>query len=254
MKQSLLMDYLEEKDIEVESIELLPLFHSCEGYSGTKIIEEGILKVQECKVFSKELSYYFYGKPAYPVGEKFPEKRTDEFYCPVCFIVKPETVPIYEIYPFDTGAFEANIYSDFFPRGIKLEDYRLKSELEIICSYIKVMFGNNDNYLSGKCIQSDYDLPEIRCLINMLNPKGAFDIDERSNTVEVISDGNVYLKDVIECIILPDEMLRNRHVKEFLAKHSIKYKTYRFKPLSKAERYYELICHLAMEHIEERRK
>lgn len=128
---------------------------------------------------------FFYGKPSYPVAEKFAEKRTDSYYCPICFIVNPEKVSIYDVYPFDTGA---------------------------------------------------------------------FDIDERTNTVEVISNECVTLREAVECIILPNNMLRDRTVKNFFDKYKIKYKTYRFGTLMKPERYYEAVFQLTMEYISERQE
>lgn len=253
MRQSMLMEFVDENLELKNKCDALPLFHSCEGFSGMEILKDGMLKVQKCKVFNKDLLYFFYGKPSYPVAEKFSEKRTDPFYCPVCFVVNPERVSIYNAYPFDTGAFDAKKYSDFFPRGVKLENYKLNNNLEAIQSYISVMFDNNENYIDGKCIRSEYDLAEINILINMLNANGSFDIDERANTVEVILDNSVTIKDVVECVILPNNIMRDRNVKNFFDKYHIKYKTYRFRTLTKAERYYEAVFQLAMEHISERR-
>lgn len=252
MDKSLLMAFIDENFKSENKLTLLPLCHSCEGFSGIKILKEGKLKIQKCKVFGKDLLYFFYGKPSYPVAEKFPEKRTDGYYCPICFIINSEKVPIYEVYPFDTGAFKTDKYSKFFPRGVELENYKLDSSLGAIQSYISVMFGNNDNYIDGKCIQTEYDIAEIHVLINMLNANGAFDIDERANTVEVICDKDIDIYDAIECVILPNNIMRDRYVKDFFNKNNIKYKTYRFRPLTKPERYYEAVFQLAMEHIDER--
>lgn len=252
MDKSMLTTFVENKIKLGSRLDILPLYHSCEGFLGIEIIKEGMLKIQKCDVFDKDLLYFFYGKPSYPVAEKFPKKRTDAYYCPICFIVNPEKVSIYEVYPFDTGAFRANKYSDFFPRGVKLEDYKLDTNIEAIQSYITVMFGDNDNYIDGRCIQVEYDIAEIDVLIRMLKPSGAFDIDERSNTVEVISNNSVDIIDAVECVILPNNIMRDRRVKDFFDKHKIKYKTYRFRPLTKPDRYYEVVFQLAMEHIYER--
>ncbi len=252
MNKSMLMTFVDEKFNSGSKVSVLPLCHSCEGYLGIEILKEGVLRVQNCKVFGKQLLYFFYGKPSYPVAEKSPENRTDVYYCPFCFIVNPEKVSIYEVYPFDTGAFDANKYADFFPRGVELENYKLENSIESIQEYIAVMFGNNDNYIDGKCIQIEYDLAEIDVLIHMLNANGAFDIDERSNTVEVISNNSVNIKDMVECIILPNAIMRDRRVKEFFDKNKIKFKTYHYRPLTKPDRYYEAVFQLAMEHIDER--
>ena len=101
------------------------------------------------------------------VQKYIKNKRTDSYYCPICFIVNPEKVSIYDVYPFDMGAFDAEKYSDFFPRGVKLKNHELYGGLETIQSYIVVMFDNNENCIEGKCVQSGYDLAEINILINV---------------------------------------------------------------------------------------
>lgn len=252
MGKNILMKFVDDNYIMCRRPYVLPMFHSCEGYLGIRVFKDGVLKVQKCKVFDKDLLYFFYGKPAYPVADKFSKKRTDDYYCPICFIANPEKVSIYQVYPFDTGAFKAEKFSDFLPRGIELDNYLIDGDIKAIQSYISVMFDNNDNYIDGKCVQSEYDLAEINSLIHMLNANGAFDIDERANTVEVISSNNLDIKDVIECVIIPNSIMRERYVKDFITRHNIKYKTYRFRTLTKPERYYEAIFQLAMEHISER--
>lgn len=252
MTHSTLMDYLDKNYKSSDNLASLPLFHSCEGSTGIKIIETGALTPQTCSVFNKKLLYFFYGKPAYPVAEKFSKTRTSAFLCPVCFIVNPEKITIHEIYPFDTGAFCSNKYSDFFPRNIELINYQLDSNLDTIKTYISTLFGDNDNYIDGRCIQTDDNLMEIELLIKLLNATGAFEIDERANTIEILSTEQSLIEDVVECIILPNSLLRDPRIKDYLSTHNIQYKTYRFRTLTKPDRYNEAIFHLAMEYINER--
>lgn len=185
MSKSLLVQYIEKNDNHRDRPKLLPFIHSCEGYNGKKIIEDNELKATHCKVFNENLLYFFYGKPSYPIGEKNETKRTDDLYCPVCFIVDPRTVSIDRVFPFDTGAFKGNRYIDFLHRGMELEDFELDSCLDTIKTYISVIFNNNRNYIDGIACKQESEYLEIDAFLNLLNAKGSFVIDERANTVEV---------------------------------------------------------------------
>lgn len=250
MKKNIIMRYIEENCDKNNLPKVLPFFHSCEGSKGIKIIQDGELKTHERKEFDKKLLYFYYGKPSYPVGEKYTKKRADDYYCPVCFIINPENLPMYEVYPFDKDEFNEELYKGFIMS--ELENYKLEPSLESIQTYISAMFGNNTYYLEGKCIRSDSSLIEIDALINMFNARGEVDIDERSNTVDIICNENIKIEDFVECIIMPNTMLRSDYVIKFLDTHNIKYKTYQFRPLTKPERYYEIVFQLAMDHIQER--
>lgn len=250
MGKSLLTKYIEENDSHIRP-KLLPFLHSCEGYNGKKIIESNELKASHCKVFDKDLLYFFYGKPSYPVGEKNETKRTDDLYCPVCFIVNPKKVPIYRVFPFDSGAFDENRYKDFLHRDMKIEDFELENNVDAILSYITTIFKNNKNYIDGVACKKESDYLEIESFLNLLNAKGAFDIDERANTVEIISKESVSIKDVVECIILPESLMERKEVFKYINNNNIRYKTYGIRKFTLPMRYNETIFNLAMEYLSE---
>lgn len=250
MDKSLLTKYIEESD-NFKRPKLLPFMHSCEGYNGKKIIEGNELQATHCKVFDEELLYFFYGKPSYPVGEKNENKRTDDLYCPVCFVVDPKKVSIFRIFPFDSGAFEGKRYMDFLHRGMKIEDFELENSIDSILAYISVVFDNNKNYIYGISCKHESDYIEIDSFLNLLNAKGAFDIDERANTVEIISKENINIKDVVECIILPKSLMKRNEIYEFIVNNNIQYKTYNVRRLTPPMRYNETVFELAMEYLRE---
>ena len=106
---STIRDYLSQHQEKNIISEVFPMMHSCECFDSRLIIKSERLESRPCKVLNKDVLYFFYGKPSYPVGEKVEGNRTDIEYCPVCFIVNPDKVKIYRVFPFDTGAFNANI-------------------------------------------------------------------------------------------------------------------------------------------------
>ena len=114
------------------------------------------------------------------------------------------------------------------------------------------MFQNNKSYLVGHCKQTKSDLMEIQALLNMFNAKGAFEIDERADTIEIISAHEVNLISAAECIILPRNMLRLPAIMDFLKNSKIPCKTYTIRWLTAPEKYNEAVFQIAMRYIHER--
>ena len=234
----------------ISASEQLPLMHSCECFDSRSIIASEQLEARMCRVFHKKMLYFFYGKPSYPVGEKVSGNRTDIEYCPVCFIVPLDKVKIYKAYPFDTGAFDANKYHDFTHRSMKLDDFELSNSCDGVQQYVKVFFGNNENYIHGSAIvRGPHEDPYVDALVRILNATGSFEVDERANTVEVISCDDVSVRDSVECVILPENLLRDVSIREFLDKNRIYHMEYTVRRLTAPSRYNEVVFEKAMEYI-----
>lgn len=249
-----LHDFISHKHVTYSTIDILPYMHSCEGFAAYKIIESGELKATDCPVFKgKKLLYFFYGKPSYPVGEKISGNRTDINYCPICFLVKPEKVNLFRAFPFDTGAYDAKLYAGFLHRGMKLEDFELGNSLDFIQKYIAICFTNNNNYILGEpTLNSSVNNPIVDAFISLINANGTHSIDERSRSIEIITETNVPIKDSIEHIILPEGLLKNQAVKDFIDTNRIDYSTYVFHNLTAPARYNEVVFQKALEYIRKR--
>ena len=244
-------DYIAQQEV-AKTEKALPLMHSCECFDSQLIIESGKLKVSNCKVLKEhKVLYFFYGKPAYPVGEKIPENREDIDYCPVCFIMNPNAVKIYRVFPFDTGAFDAGRYSGFLHRNMKLEDFELENSLGMIQKYISVCFENNEKYIMGetKITGSGYSLT-IDALIRLLNANSTSAFDERSRTIEVVTDEDVYLNSAIEYIIMPENLLREDSIKDYLDKNHVMFGTYKVRKLTAPSYYNGTVFDMAMEYLQ----
>lgn len=246
---SMLLKYVEENVAEVDELPMLPLFHSCEGYVGNQILVKKKLLINRCKTFDEDLLYFFYGKPSYPIS--YNESRTDSLYCPISFVINPQKVNIYKIFPFDTGAFKRKLYEGFIPDKIEMDNYELGNTIESVLQYISVMFDNNDNYINGICNKKDDKSYEINVLLKLLNATGSFEFDERSNTVEIISNMNLELKGAIECIILPENLLRVDEIAAFVEESRVQVKKYKVRRLTAPDRYNEIVFQLAMEYLQE---
>jgi len=233
------------------ALPLLPLMHSCECFDARSILNTQELEARFCDVFEKDLLYFYYGKPSYPVGEKVEKNRTDLEYLPVCFIVDLRKVSIYKVYPFDSGAFFANIYSDFLHRHMKIDSFELPCNEEGIKSYLSFMFGDNEKYFDGVAIKRDLTgEPNLDALLRMMTADGTMKFDERARTIEVVSKKSVQLKDALQCVILPLNLLQDDNIVAFLRDNNIDVIPYKVRQLVHPTKYYGQIFELALNYIE----
>lgn len=234
-----------------DKLPLLPLMHSCECFDARNILNTQELEARFCNVFKEKLLYFYYGKPSYPVGEKVEEYRTDLEYAPVCFIVDLRKVLIYKVYPFDSGAFYANVYSDFIHRHMTINSFEIPGDEKGIKTYLSFMFENNNNYFDGIATKRDLTgEPNIDALINMMTSSGTMKFDERARTIEVISNESIQLKDALKCIILPENLLQDKNISSFLSNNRIDTITYKTRQLVHPTKYYGQIFEKAMNYIE----
>lgn len=246
---SVLSEYIANAEL-CPPVQLLPLMHSCECFDARNIIFADCLEATLCKVFKEKLLYFYYGKAAYPVGDKLELNRTDCQYAPVCFIVDFKKVPIYKIYPFDSGAYDNELYKNFFHRRMNIKEFEIPSNIESIQKYITTFFGDNQQYIDGQALPlNDTGNPYIDALISLLAVRGGEKIDERAHTIEVICNESLRLKDVVKCIVLPVNLLRDENISQYLKDNDIEYITYKVKPLVHPTKYYGVISEKVEEYI-----
>jgi len=246
------MEYINNSKIDYSKLPLtLPLMHSCDCFDGESIIMDGKLEVSMCKVFKEELLYFFYGKSSYPVSEKETLNRTDELYCPICFIINPEKVEMYKAYPFDTGAFTNSFYKQFFHRHMNINNFEIESNLQKIKAYISLVFSNNEDYINGISHISKHEDRYLNSLFRMFNADGSYEFDERANTIEVISNKSVNLHDAIEYIILPSSFMRIEDISKFIINNNIEYGTYSVRSFTAPSRYNEVVFQMAQKFIKD---
>lgn len=228
----------------------LPLIHSCEGFSLEGIIEEGELKTTECSVFKEQYLYLFYGKPSYSVAQKIEGTRTDLLYCPCCLIFKNSNINIHKVFPFDSGGYMNNIYKDFFHPKMNIEKFELENSLEGIKKFINVFFEDNNEYINGIAKRIRSTNAYVDSLINLLLAKGNNQMDERSRTIEIITDKNININNELLGIVLPINLLRTEIIREFITNNNIKYETYFFRPLTRPVEYNQVVFEKVMKIIE----
>lgn len=202
-----------DKSIDTSSIGVLPLMHNTTAFGFTQILTEG-LSPNSCQVGQdrqdkRKITCFFYGRPVFIPKERL-RPRPDCFFIPVCLIIKPEIIQFSAVYPTDTGAYTSNSRMQEIFQGLDIELYRMDGEIKNILAYIVHFFGDNNRYYHGKSKLSPQaeaiDDIARELFIEMLN-----DLDERldgrNRAIEIQSEKEYDLKDIVECIIVPEYLL-----------------------------------------------
>jgi len=247
------MRYKQRIGNENIKVPLIPLMHTCDGIGFRGILEQMEIEPRLCQVFNEHLAYYFYGRPAYRLKEKTPTGQIELF--PVCFIINPNKLnDIERAFPFDTGAFKADFYSQFVSSNLSMEDFIFEPEYDFIRKYIGLVFDSNANYYKGKPVISLSDISplsyELRALFESISNKGSREVDDRCFTIEVQSKNSLNIdSESIEAIVLPSELIEDEDVLNLYMDYDIElitYEVYRSAPssttsviLNKVSEYYQ---------------
>lgn len=156
--------------------------------------------ITQCEVHEKHVLYFFYGKPAFRLDDKNAY--------PLCLIFKNFPHQPYKAYPFDSGAFFHGRMAKYFDSlEVKLEQYEISPNYEVIKKIIRYFFGSNERYYEGNPI---IDLtkstnPLVDSYISMITEPETVDLDQRRSSIEVIFEKDFMLNDNnLEMIVLPE--------------------------------------------------
>lgn len=221
-------------DTQVSTIDTLPLClpatHATQAYRFDQFLNENQLNCTHCDVFSEELLYFFYGRPAYRAKEQNNVKL--EYDWPIVMVFKPETLSdISAVYPFDTGAFHLGIYKNFFHKDSKLSDFLLPANLEYAQKFVASFYKNNDEYFRGDSRKS-VEIPSrnfeaqgihelARTPSSRISGVSSHIRDERSSTVELHSKNTVSLINTMIGIIIPEPYLNDKDVNDAIARWGV---------------------------------
>ena len=192
----------------------LPSTHITNAYNFPEILSSSMLEPKECKVFGEDLSYFFYGRPAYRT------RKTDSVALghnlPIVFIVDTEKLrPLKRIFPFDSGAFDKGFYNGYFDSRCKIENFELPANLEVIKKLVDAFYGDNRDYLLGnhRDIKTvgpyDFEVEGLTRLIQdtHTSKEGALNSDERSTSFEIQITQSLKLEEILLCVLLPQVLL-----------------------------------------------
>jgi len=186
----------------------LPVTHITDGFAFRSVLTSGQLEVEACTVFENEpLLYLFYGRPAYRVNSQVLSSAIDA-YAPGCFILRPSTAQRpRRVFPFDTGAFHAERFSEAMHRKMMRDDFALEPDTASARQLIGLFFGTNDRYMRNDPIQ-DVALPglafEASSYHALINSRHENVFDERISAIEIQLDHPLPLGGNVEAVVMPD--------------------------------------------------
>ncbi|XAZ19546.1 hypothetical protein LVY75_05150 (plasmid) [Sinorhizobium sp. B11] len=196
----------------------LPLVHVTEMGIGEAIIVSGQLQARWCKVFGRDLLYFFLGRPAYRIHDEGETSRYVSRY-PCVFVVDPTRVKPTQVYPFDTGAAKAGFYASADPH-LGIRDYMLEGTYESARKQLGFAFETVDDYFEGRLKpglsddvpafdQATHSYVAIANQANRgVNNPGTY--DDRASAIEIATEGHLDLKGAVQLVILPQQFLEGK--------------------------------------------
>ncbi|MFF9551290.1 hypothetical protein [Methylobacterium fujisawaense] len=192
----------------------LALIHTTTVEKFRKIFAQGAVIPQRCPVMDADLTYFFYGRPAFRPGridrtDRNPDSR------PVCLVFKREAVPPgADIYPLDTGAHHERRYSPHLD-GVTFADLECSSVPDAEGRIVYRYFENNEDYFYGserQNLEPGATSAVAKGFFGFLVDSSRMNYDDRSRTVEIIHDQNINLSATLCGVILPDFLLHETEI------------------------------------------
>lgn len=204
------------KNEDCSNFELLDICHTTKWEFFEKILADSSLKrdlpsfLNGPAVASKwNVVYLYYGFPFYvPNTGNEPINNTDILDDqPIGILLNPDSIKkLHKCYPFDTGAFFKGMFQDLLPiSDSELDIYELViTHKDDIKKLVKRYFTTNENYKRGKVDFTDTakDGKEQK-LIGLYTSTGRTKFDHRSMAIEIHSNIDLKIEDLVDAIILP---------------------------------------------------
>ncbi len=231
----------------------MPVFHSTSAYAAKNIIFDGLIEPKQCNVFKDdELVYLFYGRPSY---KTVSESQIAKYWqLPSVFIFDYDIAKFERTYPFDTGAFEAGIFPDFFSM-MPREEYQVGGSLEAPSRLVSSFFVDTDRYFKLKPrdrrdfhsrFQLGVEDEEVAALYDLVASYSE-KVDDRRFAVELQTRDKISISSgKCKAIILPEEYLEYAELLDVCNKQDIEVLSYPSFPL-KQEYYYFSIYNVIYE-------
>jgi hypothetical protein len=221
------------------------------------IVFGGQIEARKCRVFEKNLVYFFAARPAYRM--KTGEEKSDQINLfPFVFVVAPNNLGTpYHVYPFDTGGAASGVFHERADPYVPLEEYELEPTLDAVARHISWAFGDVDAYFLGEYKQTlRQSLPDWQdscrsCLdIARLASAGSTNQpDRRASAIEVAYRDHVPLRGNVLLAILPKQYLehgstKNSDFMQALTDASVDWETYDWQPNSTPDEYHAVISRI----------
>jgi hypothetical protein len=130
---------------------LLPVAHTTDGYRFRDILENPRLRPSQCHVFNEQLTYFFYGRPAYRAASTKKATSLDSFSL-ISILFKSDALPTPKrVFPFDTGAWHRGLFASYMHPKMTLSNFELAPSLAEAQKLVHLFYGNNTRYYMGEC-------------------------------------------------------------------------------------------------------
>ncbi|MBB4002367.1 hypothetical protein [Aurantimonas endophytica] len=207
-------------DSQVNLFTPMPLIHITDAYSFIDILGPSRISPSPCTVFGEDLTYMFYGRPAYQTHHKGTNFLSANF--PVAFIFDPDKLnaTCMSVYPFDTGAFHAGLYSNFFHSKSAIDHFRLPGSTSSAQKIVAYFYRSNEEYFFGGS-RKNVEVPNLNFEIEGVHElsritanhnDGTFNPDLRSSSIEFIFDREIDLTGCLLGIVVPQVCLDDIHI------------------------------------------
>lgn len=190
----------------------LPLTHVTDAYALRDVVASGRITPQPCPVFGEPLLYLFYGRPAFRKNMAVQASRNSA-YAPVCLkLHPPNSVAPCRMFPFDSGAFDANLFKPIFHNQMQLEDFGLEPDLSSARRLVRLFFHDNARYFHNTRFETPvigrFDF-EVQCYDDLVQKADEDAVDERLSAIELQLDGPVDLRSQVAAVVVPEPFMED---------------------------------------------
>jgi len=171
------------------------------------MLHDGAIHPQMCNVFKSDLSYFFYGRPAYRF--KDDPSLLDNHAWPVILVFK-NTIEefVWSAYPFDSGAFHHGRYKEWLDSKWEIDRFKIDVTSTTHARHVAAFYEGNEAYLDGKGrnISSStfgFNL-EAAAVSQMIKECRGASADDRRFAIEMIADQPIPLDSrYVAMVIVP---------------------------------------------------
>ncbi|EPS1221913.1 hypothetical protein QZN01_29605 [Burkholderia cenocepacia] len=190
-----------------------PLLYWCHttNVSGFREMLRGdALNPQMCNVFKSDLSYFFYGRPAYRF--KGDPSLLDAHAWPVVLVFK-NTIENFSCsaFPFDSGAFRSGRYQKWLDSAWEIDSFKIDVASTTHARHVAAFYEGNGDYLDGngkRFHSTSFGLNlEAKAVSEMIRECRDGGADDRRFTVEMIVDAPIPLDpQYVAMVIIPSAL------------------------------------------------
>ncbi|TCU33145.1 hypothetical protein EV129_117142 [Rhizobium azibense] len=220
---------------------IMPAVHTTSVTRLGEIINNDEIKLTECRFYKKDLSYFFYGKPAYKLGNHSGAASKQLGDAGVCFVFDLGTLPtIYKSFALDTGACFGKRYDEYLPMGVGIDDFGLPADQAYLAKVVAAFYGGNRSYFVGDG-RHDVAPPGLdvasQAYADIARSVVSLQFDDRACTCEIQLDQPVALANArLLTVVMPDKAFDDPEVKIALGRWDVRPVLYRMKRARPGER------------------